>query len=95
MNTLKNIEKWFFSQCDGDWEHGEGIRISTLDNPGWAVDISLMDTGLQDTPYDTTKIERDEQDWVHCFIRDGKFLIRCGPRNLEEGLEVFWRWANS
>ena len=95
MSTLKNVEQWFCSQCDGDWEHGEGIRISTLDNPGWAIDISLSGTELEDKPYEMIKIERDDQDWLHCFIRDGKFVIRCGSKNLEEGLGNFLRWANS
>jgi len=95
MSTLKKIEEWFYSQCNGDWEHGEGIKISTLDNPGWAVDISLSGTELNDKPYQMIKIERSEQNWLWCSVRDSKFMIRCGSKNLEEALEAFCRWANS
>lgn len=38
---LKWLENWYSSNCDGDWEHGYGIRIETLDNPVWAVRINL------------------------------------------------------
>ena len=37
---LSYLTAWFARQCDGDWEHDLGIRIETLDNPGWAVDIA-------------------------------------------------------
>jgi len=23
---------WFRNHCDGDWEHGSGVHIETLDN---------------------------------------------------------------
>ena len=39
MDALNWINGWFQSNCDGDWEHGFGITIETLDNPGWCVKI--------------------------------------------------------
>ena len=38
-NNLEWLFKWFYEQCDGDWEHGKGIRIGTLSNPGWFINI--------------------------------------------------------
>ena len=35
MDTIKRLEKWFFSHCDIDWEHDNRIEIYNLDNPGW------------------------------------------------------------
>ncbi len=40
------LENWYSSQCDGSWEHFYGIKIETLDNPGWAVEIDLCETEL-------------------------------------------------
>jgi hypothetical protein len=37
MNHTDNfswLENWFTRQCDGDWEHGEGVVIESLDDPG-------------------------------------------------------------
>ena len=94
MNTLVRLAKWFHSQCDGDWEHGEGIRIATLDNPGWCVDITLEGTDLEERPYQAIEYNRSKQDWIFCLVRDGRFVIRCGPLNLEEGLNQFLNWAD-
>ena len=91
---LRNLEAWFRSHCNGDWEHSEGIRIATLDNPGWAVDIDLRGTELEGQEAPVTKDERSEIDWVHCCVRDGRYVIRCGPTNLEEGLSVFLHLAS-
>jgi Immunity protein 53 len=47
MNRLDNIswlEDWYETQCDGDWEHQHGLKIDTLDNPGWQVQIDLDGT---------------------------------------------------
>ena len=37
---------WYTSHCDGDWEHIFGIKIGTLDNPGWHIQISIEETEL-------------------------------------------------
>jgi len=42
-DIVKWLEKWFKSQCDGDWEHECGINITTSDNPGWIVEIDVAD----------------------------------------------------
>lgn len=46
MNTLEVICNWFSSQCDGDWEHEYGIKIETVDNPGWVITIDITYTSL-------------------------------------------------
>ena len=46
MTTLARLQRWYASQCDGDWEHHSDVEIGTLDNPGWSVDIDLADAAL-------------------------------------------------
>jgi hypothetical protein len=89
------LATWYQSHCDGDWEHIYGIKIDTLDNPGWSVDISLQETELEDKDYEQIKIERSQEDWLRCSVKDGQFQIRCSPLNLEEGLNTFLTWADS
>ena len=95
MNTLRQLELWFQSQCDGDWEHEEGIKIYTLDNPGWGVDIALLGTNLENQQFPRVQIERNATDWLWIFLKDEVFSIRCGPLNLDEGLQEFIKWATS
>lgn len=37
---------WYLSNCDGDWEHVYGVKLETLDNPGWILTIDLAETDL-------------------------------------------------
>ena len=93
MNTIDRVQSWYFSQCNGDWEHGNGIRIETLDNPGWLVDINLADTALEGKLFDRVQMDRTELDWLWAWKDENKFSVRCGPKNLEEALLLFLNWA--
>ncbi len=46
MNTtvLNWISNWYQEQCNGEWEHSFGIKIGTIDNPGWEVNIDIEET---------------------------------------------------
>jgi Immunity protein 53 len=94
-STLRKLQSWYQAQCDGDWEHGEGITIKTLDNPGWSLEVALADTPLEHKAF--TELKRDyesETEWLTCFLRDGKFMGASGPQKLEEMIEVFLTWAD-
>jgi hypothetical protein len=43
-NIFDWLQQWYISQCDGEWEHDEGIKIQSSDNPGWIVEINVKDT---------------------------------------------------
>ncbi len=93
MNTLEKLQQWYQSQCDGDWEHGFGVKIETLDNPGWAVVIDLTDTKFFDRPFSEIQRLEDETNWIHCRIRDSNFEGFGGSLNLDEILQIFLSWA--
>lgn len=42
--SFSALERWYASQCNGEWEHSYGVWIDSLDNPGWQVRISLRET---------------------------------------------------
>lgn len=93
--TLARLQEWSVSQCNGDWEHTWGIKIDTLDNPGWRVRVDLGETELEKAPFETIKIDYEHTtNWVTCFIKDGQFNGRCGPNQLEKVLEIFLDWAD-
>jgi hypothetical protein len=95
MTNLERLQSWYVSQCDGDWEHCFGISISTLDNPGWKVDIELNETELEECAFEKVQIKRSEVDWFFVERKEMKFRIACGPMNLEECLAIFCDWAES
>jgi hypothetical protein len=86
---------WYDCQCDGDWEHQFGIRIETLDNPGWSIRLSIQETELQDKEFQNINIERTEKDWIFCRVSNGFFEGNCGTFNLPEVLQIFRDWAES
>src|SRR5205085_2561511 len=89
------IEAWYRAQCNGYWEHANGITIETLDTPGWMVTIDLTETALEDHPMQPVRHERSEQDWIACTVERNKFRGQGDSTKLTEILEVFKKWAES
>lgn len=92
---LKWLGNWYSEHCDGDWEHSYGLQITTLDNPGQAIDIRLEGTHLEDKNFKTLDIERSDLDWVYCTVSDNFFKERGGSKNLEEIIILFQEWSKS
>lgn len=40
-------------------------------------------------------IERNETDWIHCFVREARFEAFVGVKNLQESLHIFKKWITS
>ncbi len=89
------IEQWYAAQCDGAWEHSYGVKIDTLDNPGWQVQIDLRDTKKQGSSLERVKIDRTHMDWIQYWAGKNQFEIVCGPLNLTESFDIFVSWFNS
>lgn len=51
-DALKWLEDWYSDQCDGDWEHQNGIDIGNIDNPGWTLKVDLTGTSLENIPFE-------------------------------------------
>jgi hypothetical protein len=75
------------------------VKINTLDNPGWTIEINLEGTDLEEKTFaehsygvgDDAEGSGDE--WLVCKVEDNKFIAAGGPRKLEEMIEVFLSWA--
>jgi len=93
ISMLEWLQNWYKSQCDGDWEHEYGIKIDTVDNPGWYLTINLTGTNLETKKF--TPIEKDdgENNWYFCLVKNGNFEASCDSCNLTTVLSIFRRWA--
>ncbi len=94
MNTVERLQKWYLSQCNGDWEHGYGVKIDTLDNPGWHISIDLVGTDLKLKSFTPVRTETTETDWITRKIEGDRFEGFCGPLNLDRTLEIFLQWVH-
>ena len=88
-DALYLLQRWYLGRCDGEWEHGYGVSITTLDNPGWSLRIELKDTPLAHRLEPWSKFERSEHDWLHWRIEAGVFDAASGPTNLNEAILAF------
>jgi hypothetical protein len=94
MSPLRALEAWYVRNCDGDWEHSFGVTLQTLDNPGWKVRIDLAETALAGKSFNSVRIDRTPDNWLHCSVEADVFKGYGGPGNLHEILDTFARWAD-
>ncbi|MBL0319083.1 MAG: hypothetical protein IPP74_07320 [Alphaproteobacteria bacterium] len=87
--SLNWLMSWYASHCNGDWEHMYGVKISTLDNPGWRVQIDLVGTNLEDLSINRQTYETSETDWYTFIIKDQVFDATGDPTKLEILIESF------
>ncbi len=92
-DILQRVQIWYSAHCDGDWEHQYGVSISTIDNPGWEVTIDFDQTPLSDIKFESITINRTEENWLRCFVKDDQFKGFGGTNNLSEILTIFLDWA--
>jgi hypothetical protein len=93
FDPLVWLQAWYAMQCDGDWEHEFGVRVETLDNPGWSLAIDLSGTVMAELAYDGREIHRSEHDWFVARVVDQRFEVACGPLNLGEAIHEFRAWV--
>ncbi|MFW6720090.1 immunity 53 family protein [Streptomyces sp. MAR4 CNY-716] len=85
---LRRLDGWYAAQCDGDWEHGYGVRIETLDNPGWLVRVDLVGTDREGATLAGEPAREDDDAWLHRSA-DGQVLrVACGPGQLARALRA-------
>ena len=107
-DELSWLQQWYSAQCDGEWEHGFGITIETIDNPGWSVKISLEGTELAAAPFEPVKNDVSETNWIQCRVAERKAwpTLRSSPNyrafeghggalNLPDIIKTFRTWAET
>jgi|CXWL01.1.fsa_nt_gi hypothetical protein len=87
---MQRLQLWYESECNGDWEHSFGIKIETLDNPGWLVTIDLAETRWESVAVEGVRNNRNETDWVQYEVVNKQFIGCGGTKNLAEILSCFF-----
>src|SRR3954466_15801164 len=102
-DELLALEEWYAAQCDGEWEHGYGISIETLDNPGWWIKVDLVGTRLESRSAPEMVLHAEgmsdvadpntPERWIVCEIEGRQFHGAGDPSRLTEILRRFLEWA--
>ena len=103
-DELSWLQRWYSAHSDGEWEHGAGITIKTIDNPGWSMTIQVEGTELESASFEPVKTDVSETDWVRCRVAEreqGKpltyrrFEAHGGASNLNDIIGVFRTWVET
>ena len=94
-SDLSWLQGWYRAQCNGTWEHGQGVKIDTLDNPGWSVEIDLKGTPLEHVPMEKVVRDNGHDDWIRLEVKEGQFLGHGDASKLTVIIAAFHRWGGS
>jgi hypothetical protein len=83
------IQNWFNDQCDGEWEHTHVIKIQSLDNPGWNIEIDFNNTKVNIDDLDWRLYEISETDWVGFSIINNIFSASGDSLKLDLMFKIF------
>ena len=89
FDLLTWLQNWYQIQCDGEWEHEYGIKIYTLDNPGWGIKIDLIGTNLEKIQIDYKLVEKAEHDWFGYSVKDSVFDGGGDGKKLDTLITIF------
>ena len=85
---LKWLEKWFFFNCDGDWEHDYGIDIIHKGSL-WEVKIDLCNMAFALDGMPLFEERKSPSDYFRYTIENEFFIGEASNDNLEKLLKVF------
>jgi len=91
IDLIEYFQTWYKENCDGVWEHFNGIDISNIDNPGWKVAIN----GVVEKKEITLNVVVDKENWLNITANNSTFLGYCGTKNLKELLEYAVHWIEN
>ncbi|MFI5589994.1 Imm53 family immunity protein [Amycolatopsis sp. NPDC051758] len=89
------LSEWFSSQCDGDWEHEFGVRLETLDNPGWRLLVDIVGTGVEGRVLPRSKVDLGAGRWLWTSADGKSYEGSCDVRSLRELVAAFRGFVSS
>ena len=93
MDDIEWLQTWYLSSCNGRWEHQYGVKIDTLDNPGWELRIDLVGTNLEGRAMKPIAFDHGDTDWLSCGVQEGAFIGRSDPSKLAKLIATFREWS--
>jgi len=100
FDYLGAMNKWYVRQCDGCWEHGNGISFSTIKIPGWKLSIDDEDAFGKSNRADFILTRNcSDQDWYavkteHEPLRPEatRLFAACSGSSFSKVLDISYNW---
>ena len=93
---LEFFSEWIFRNCDGLWEHSYGMKIESLDNPGFFVEFDIFKTNMEKINFQEVIWESSsdpDSDWLECRVEGSKWRSACSVNNLSRVISIFKNWV--
>ncbi|MFB8419988.1 Imm53 family immunity protein [Streptomyces albidoflavus] len=87
-DLLIRLQDWYASNCDGDWEHSAGVKIESLDNPGWMIRLDIVGTSMEGRTLDRVIVDNSEENWLHYWADGNSIQAASGPLLLAGAIKV-------
>jgi Immunity protein 53 len=92
---IEKLQRWYKSECNGDWEHQYSISIETIDNPGWSVKIDLSETEWERVEIERNLMDYGDDNWISWEVSAKQFKGYGSIGNLASILEKFFETIDS
>lgn len=88
------LAEWYAAQTNGTWEHDYGVKIDTLDNPGWDLRIDVTDTELQSASLPLEEHENGDR-WMRVWKNEEERVFNAvgDATALPAMINRFRRWV--
>lgn len=86
---LEFLASWYSAHCDGEWEHEFGLRIETVDNPGWNLQVDLVGTEMEGRVARSSRRDSEGGSWVIVASDGSLFEASCDPMSLRLAVQAF------
>lgn len=93
-DVIALLQEWYAAQCNGDWEHSYGVKIDTLDNPGWILKVDLRETEWEDLSVSLVRTFVADNNWMQYEVA-GSCFTACGDVGklvsmIEQFIRMVW-----
>jgi len=87
------LASWYSARCDGEWEHEFGVRLETIDNPGWNLQVDLVGTEMEGRVVDQVTQIPEGGGWVIIASDGSVFEASCDPMSLRLVVHEFEKFV--
>lgn len=95
INNLEWLDGWYQRQCNGEWEHRQGVQLEALEQRGWQLTIQLTGTSAENARPQKLRLDTTTGDWIACSISPERFEGAGDLKKLEQIIGVFRQWVDT
>lgn len=90
METLLFLSNWIIVNSNGDWEHENNIRLFSMSDPSWRLEIDTNGTVLANIVF-KREVENIDEGWAKYYSEGQKLIGECSIHNLDKLINEIYK----